>query len=63
MLTDHAVKILPYCGIGTGIPRVLQDWPQTRLLDDVAGNEFKAVIPRPVAGQLTPEVIRLLPAW
>lgn len=43
-LTDHAVNILPYRGIGTGIPRVLEDWPETRLVDDVAGNEL---IPRP----------------
>ena len=58
-LTDHAVKILPYRGIGTGIPRVLEAWPETRLLDDVDGNEFKAVIPRPV-NSVTPEVARLL---
>lgn len=56
ILTDHAVKILPYRGIGTGIPRVLEDWPETRLVDDVAGNEFKAVTPRPV----TPQVGMLL---
>ena len=57
-LTDHAVKILPYRGIGTGIPRVLEDWPQTRLADNVAGNEFKAVIPRSASSppQLTAQV-------
>ncbi len=57
-LTNHAVSILPYRGIGTGIPRVLQDWPKTRLVDDVEGNEFRAVIPRPVAGstEVTMEV-------
>lgn len=61
-LTDHAVKILPYRGLGTGIPRVLEDWPQTRLVDDVTGNEFKAVIPRPVLStpQVTPQVGMLL---
>ena len=57
-LTDHAVKILPYRGIGTGIPRVLEDWPETRLLDDVEGNEFRAVIPRPTTPEVTPEVTR-----
>lgn len=62
-LTNHAVNILPYRGIGTGIPRVLQDWPETRLVDDVAGNEFRAVIPRPVTASaevtpvVTPEVV------
>jgi predicted HTH transcriptional regulator len=65
-LTDHAVKILPYSGIGTGIPRVLEDWPETRLMDDVSGNQFKAVIPRPtastaqVAAQVTAQVGTLL---
>ncbi len=57
------MKILPYRGIGTGIPRVLEDWPETLLLDDVDGNEFRAVIPRPatdqtqqVTQQVTPQV-------
>lgn len=57
-LTNHAVNILPYRGIGTGIPRVLEDWPETRLVDDAAGNEFRAVIPRPVTR--TTEVERVL---
>ena len=55
-LTDHAVTILPYRGIGTGIPRVLEEWPETRLFDDVDGNEFRAVIPRPVNDQATAQV-------
>ena len=65
-LTHHAISILPYRGIGTGIPRVLQDWPETRLVDDVAGNEFRAVIPRPVMStmevttEVTTEVERVL---
>jgi hypothetical protein len=61
-LTDHAVNILPYRGIGTGIPRVLEDWPETCLVNDAAGNEFKAVIPRPTPAtpQVTPQVGMLL---
>jgi predicted HTH transcriptional regulator len=55
-LADHATKILPYRGTGTGIARVLKDWPETRLIDDVAGNEFKAVIARPVIKQITSKV-------
>ncbi|GHT87279.1 hypothetical protein AGMMS49543_22850 [Betaproteobacteria bacterium] len=62
-LTEHAVHILPYRGLGTGIPRALRDWPETRLVNDVAGNQFKVVIPRPEpqtqtgrTGQVTPEV-------
>ena len=60
-LTDHATHILPYRGLGTGIPRALEEWPQIRLVDDVAGNEFRTVIPRPT-GQVTEEVGRLLRA-
>lgn len=61
-LTNHAVNILPYRGIGTGIPRVLEDWPETQLVDDVSGNEFRAVIPRPVTRttEVTTEVERVL---
>jgi ATP-dependent DNA helicase RecG len=29
-LTEHAVHILPYRGLGTGIPRALRDWPADR---------------------------------
>ncbi len=46
-LTEHAVHLLPYRGLGTGIPRALHDWPGIELIDDVAGNQFKVVIPRP----------------
>ncbi|MCL2899114.1 Fic family protein [Brenneria tiliae] len=63
-LTEHAVHILPYRGLGTGIPRALQDWPATDLLDDVAANQFRVVIQRPLAktvtGEVTGEVLRLL---
>jgi ATP-dependent DNA helicase RecG len=63
-LTEHAVHILPYRGLGTGIPRALHDWPTTELVDDPAGNQFKAVLrrPAPTAGtagatpEVTPEV-------
>lgn len=55
-LTGHATHILPYRGLGSSIPRALDAWPQTVLHDDPAGNEFKAVIPRPASGQVTPHV-------
>src|SRR5262245_33104524 len=45
-LTEHAVHILPYRGLGTGIPRALHDWPAIELVDDVAGNQFRVVAPR-----------------
>ncbi len=36
---------------------MLEGWPETLLVDEVAGNEFRAVIPRPATG--TPEVKRM----
>ena len=68
-LTEHAVHILPYRGLGTGIPRVLHDWPDTRLMDDVAGNQFKVLMPRPhahgapeVTPEVTPKIARVVQA-
>ena len=37
-LTEHVAQILPYRGLGSGIPRALKEWPRIDLLDDVAGN-------------------------
>lgn len=48
-LTEHAVHILPYRGLGTGIPHALRDWPEIKLVDDEEVNQFKAVVPRPVS--------------
>ena len=45
-LTEHAVHILPYRGLGTGIPRALHDWPTIELLDEITSNQFKVVVPR-----------------
>ncbi len=46
-LTEHAFKLLPYRGLGSGIPRALGEWPRIELIDDVRGNQFSAVIARP----------------
>ena len=52
--------MLPYRGIGTGVPRALQAWPKIELIDDHEGNQFKAVVWRPytgeVPGKVTPQV-------
>lgn len=45
-LTSHAVHILPYRGLGTGIPRAIDAWPMIRLEDDRHSNQFKVVIER-----------------
>ncbi|MDX5629386.1 MULTISPECIES: hypothetical protein [unclassified Brenneria] len=51
---------MPYRGLGTGIPHALQDWPAIDLIDDVAANQFRVVIRRPLAEAVTGEVLRLL---
>jgi len=48
-LTEHASHMLPYRGMGSGIPRALEAWPQIDLVDEPAGNQFKAVAWRPEA--------------
>lgn len=50
LLASHATHLLPYRGLGSGIPRALHAWPSIELVDDRVGNQFKTVIPRPVAG-------------
>ncbi|QDD89667.1 RNA-binding domain-containing protein [Pseudomonas oryzihabitans] len=47
-LTSHAVHILPYRGLGTGIPRAIDAWPEIELHDDRQSNQFQVVIKRPV---------------
>ncbi len=71
-LASHAFHILPYRGLGSGIPRATQAWPDIDLIDDRRGNQFKAIIRRPYAGeaaeglagettpQVTPQVLSLL---
>lgn len=46
-LTEHAVQILPYRGLGTGIPRALTEWHNIELVDEADGNQFKVVLRRP----------------
>ena len=43
-LTEAA---LPYRGLGSGIPRALDEWPQIELIDAVTGNQFTALVRRP----------------
>ncbi|GFM73554.1 hypothetical protein PSCICL_45460 [Pseudomonas cichorii] len=42
------LHILPYRGLGTGIPRAIDAWPMIRLEDDRQSNQFKVVIQRAV---------------
>lgn len=47
VLASFATKLLPYRGLGSGLPRALRAWPHIELIDDRAGNLFKAVVMRP----------------
>lgn len=60
-LTRHTSHLLPYRGMGSGIPRALTEWPQIDLIDDPVGNQFSAVVWRPKSptGQVTEPIRRL----
>jgi len=46
ILATHATHILPYRGLGTGIPRVLESYNAVEFTDDREANQFKVVIKR-----------------
>lgn len=46
VLASFAAKLLPYRGLGSGILRALRACPNVELIDDRAGNLFKAIVPR-----------------
>jgi len=48
ILASFAAKILP--GLGNGIRRALEAYPQIEFLDDREGNQFKVTIWRPSTG-------------
>lgn len=62
VLAEHAAHILPYRGMGTGVPRALDAWPQIDLVDELEINQFRAVVWRTVVSteaatpQVTPHV-------
>lgn len=47
-LASHAFRLLPYRGLGSGIPRAMAAWPEIELIDDRRGNQFKAIVKRPM---------------
>ena len=47
ILASFGTKILPYSGIGSGIPRILKNHPETELLDDKEGEQFTIILKRP----------------
>jgi ATP-dependent DNA helicase RecG len=46
ILQSMAARLLPYRGIGTGIPRALKAYPHIELINDVEANRFRSVIRR-----------------
>lgn len=48
VLAEHASHILPYRGLGTGVPRALNAWPKIDLVDQREVNQFKAIVWRTV---------------
>lgn len=51
LVSFAAHGLLPYRGIGTGVRRAIEAWPQLQLYNDAEGNLFKATIPlAPAAG-------------
>lgn len=47
ILVSFASRILPYRGLGSGIMRALNAYPDIEFIDDRANNLFKAIIKRP----------------
>ncbi|MCL2877004.1 MAG: putative DNA binding domain-containing protein [Betaproteobacteria bacterium] len=47
ILASFAAKLLPYRGLGSGLLRAIRAWPHIELVDDLAGNLFKAIVARP----------------
>lgn len=46
-MSEHAFRLLPYRGMGSGIPRALGEWPQIELISEGSGNQFTARVQRP----------------
>jgi ATP-dependent DNA helicase RecG len=47
LIASFATKILPYRGLGLGILNALREQPNIEFYNDVEGEQFKVVIPRP----------------
>jgi ATP-dependent DNA helicase RecG len=46
-IVSYATKILPYSGIGSGIPRIIKNHPETQLVNDGDGEQFTITLFRP----------------
>ena len=46
VLAQHAERLLPFRGVGSGILRVLQEEPRVQFVNNIVADEFKVIIPR-----------------
>jgi ATP-dependent DNA helicase RecG len=47
LIASYATRMLPYRGLGLGILNALKEQPNIEFYNDVEGEQFKVVIPRP----------------
>lgn len=47
-MATFATNALHYRGIGSGIVRILSEYPEIEISNDVEGKEFKITIPRTI---------------
>ena len=47
LLVSYCSKSMIYRGFGSGINRALEAQPNIELINDVEGEQFKVIIPRP----------------
>lgn len=47
LIASYATRMLPYRGLGLGIMNALKEQPNIEFYNDVEGEQFKVVIPRP----------------
>lgn len=47
-MATFATNALHYRGIGSGIVRILAEYPEIEIVNDVSGKEFKMIIPRTI---------------
>lgn len=46
-LVSFSTHTLPFSGLGSGVKRALTEQPNTELINDIEGEQFKVIIPRP----------------
>lgn len=46
-LVSFSIHTLPYSGLGSGIKRAISEEPLIEFINDIEGEQFKVIIPRP----------------